>query len=61
MKNKSKQRSSALDEELFKIFGDIITDGDEAIEKAIYEAKKAFSYISQDVLYVHNDGLDTED
>ena len=47
MKTKTKNRKSLVDDELFKIFGDMVLD-EMSLEEAVYNAKKAFILVSQD-------------
>ncbi len=60
MKTKTNQRRSSTDDELFQIFGDIILD-DMLLEEAVYEAKRAFTFINQDALNRNNNFLEMED
>lgn len=60
MKTKTNQRRSSTDDELFQIFGDIILDN-MLLEEAVYDAKRAFTFIKQDALYRNNNFLDMED
>lgn len=48
-----KQYKTSLDRELFNLFKEIYSD-EGAVEDAVIDAKKAFSYIRQDVLYRAN-------
>lgn len=50
MKTKRKQNSTTLDNELSGIFQSFYEDADQS-DAAVREAKRAYSFIKQDVLY----------
>ena len=50
MKAYRKQNTAATENELFNVFKEVYTD-EESVNKAVSDAKKAFSLIQKDVLY----------
>ncbi|MGQ0828923.1 MAG: hypothetical protein ACT4ON_11090 [Bacteroidota bacterium] len=46
--------------QLFRIFNDIFSNDEAAVNEAVADAKRAFTYIRQDVLYQNNNFLEEE-
>jgi len=49
------------DKQLLRIFNDIFENDTEAVNEAMRDSQKAFSYISRDALYWMNNFLEMED